>query len=244
MWIDGTLVAPEDYRILGQSKSWISFENVTGVSILGGALDTKGSSLWACKAAKGNCPKGATHITLMYLVSMKHLIKLFDCVNLWAPDIELLEFQEHKGEGVEEEEPGVQNVTVRRTVFVCSTNGFRIKSWARDSNGFVRGVRFIGAVMHNMQFPIIIVQDYCPHNLNCPGQVSGVKINDVIYQGIRGTSATEVAVKFHCSSKSRCRGIILQDINLSYMNRASISSCAHVDESVIGEILPSLDVCN
>ncbi|KAJ4830250.1 hypothetical protein Tsubulata_021213 [Turnera subulata] len=57
--IDGALVAPEDYRILGQCKSWISFEDVTNVSILGGSLDAKGSSLWACKAAKGNCHKGA-----------------------------------------------------------------------------------------------------------------------------------------------------------------------------------------
>lgn len=59
--INGTLVAPADYRILGKANNWLSFEGVSGVSILGGAFDAKGPALWACKAA-GNqhCPSGAT----------------------------------------------------------------------------------------------------------------------------------------------------------------------------------------
>ncbi|CAK7325998.1 unnamed protein product [Dovyalis caffra] len=90
------------------------------------------------------------------------------------------------------EEPGVQNVSVKRTIFSGNTNGFRIKSWARHSTGFVQGVQFIGATMINVQNPIIIDQNYCPHNLNCPNQASGIQIGDVIYQGIRGTSATPI----------------------------------------------------
>lgn len=58
--IDGTLVAPGDYRILGKAANWLSFEGVAGVSIVGGALDAKGSALWACKAKGKNCPSGAT----------------------------------------------------------------------------------------------------------------------------------------------------------------------------------------
>ena len=58
--IDGTLVAPADYSVLGQSDNWLSFEGVSSVSIIGGAVDAKGSSLWACKGAGSNCPNGAT----------------------------------------------------------------------------------------------------------------------------------------------------------------------------------------
>jgi polygalacturonase len=65
----------------------------------------------------------------------------------------------------------VQNVTVRKTIFIGTQNGLRIKSWARHSNGFVQRVRFLGAVMRNVQNPIVIDQNYCPHNINCPGQV-------------------------------------------------------------------------
>ncbi|KAM3290352.1 hypothetical protein P3S67_018641 [Capsicum chacoense] len=50
--IDGTLVAPSDYNVIGKSGNWIKFERVTGVSIIGGTLGGQGTSL-----GKG-CPKG------------------------------------------------------------------------------------------------------------------------------------------------------------------------------------------
>ena len=58
--IDGTLVAPPDYRILGKADNWLGFHTVSGVSIVGGALDARGAALWACKATASDCPKGAT----------------------------------------------------------------------------------------------------------------------------------------------------------------------------------------
>ncbi|KAK9293011.1 hypothetical protein L1049_020995 [Liquidambar formosana] len=61
--IDGTLVAPADYRVLGKSNKWLSFEGVTGVSISGGTLDARGTSLWACKAASDDCPVGAMSLS-------------------------------------------------------------------------------------------------------------------------------------------------------------------------------------
>lgn len=74
-------------------------------------------------------------------------------------------------------ERGVENVTVKSTTFTDTQNGFRIKSWARHSSGFVRNVRYIGATMTNVQNPIIIDQNYCPHNLNCPNKVtSSIKL--------------------------------------------------------------------
>ena len=58
--IDGTLVAPLDYKVLGGAENWLSFKGVSGLDIIGGALDAKGPALWACKAATGSCPDGAT----------------------------------------------------------------------------------------------------------------------------------------------------------------------------------------
>lgn len=58
--IDGALVAPADYRILGGGESWLSFEGVDGVSVSGGVLDANGAALWACKSsAAAHCPVGA-----------------------------------------------------------------------------------------------------------------------------------------------------------------------------------------
>lgn len=58
--IDGTLVAPSDYSVIGNSGNWLKFERITGVSIYGGTLDGQGASLWACKNSGKSCPKGAT----------------------------------------------------------------------------------------------------------------------------------------------------------------------------------------
>lgn len=60
--IASTLVAPSDYRVIGNADNWISFEDVVGVTISGGILDGQGTNLWACKAAGKSCPSGATVI--------------------------------------------------------------------------------------------------------------------------------------------------------------------------------------
>ncbi|KAB5538608.1 hypothetical protein DKX38_016141 [Salix brachista] len=302
--IDGTLVAPEDYRILGRAQNWLSFERVSGVSIVGGALDAKGSPLWDCKANGSNCPAGATTLSfvnsnniridgLLSLNSQMFHVVIYGCQNVQVQGVRVIAAGDSPntdgihvqlstdvvitnssietgddcisigpgtknlwiervscgpGHGISigslaktTEEPGVQNVTVKSTIFSGTTNGFRIKSWARQSTGFVRAIRFIGATMINVRNPIIIDQNYCPHNLNCPNQVSGVQISDVIYQGIRGTSATPVAIKFDCSLKYPCTGIRLQDVNLTYSNKQARSTCTNAIGKTSGQVQP--DIC-
>ncbi|KAG8471388.1 hypothetical protein CXB51_036910 [Gossypium anomalum] len=163
--IDGTLVAPQDYRVLGKSTDWLSFEGVNGVSILGGALDAKGPSLWACKASLSNCPSGATTLSFTNSknIRIRSLLSLnSQIIGSLAKDLK---------------EEGVQNVTVRNTIFLGTQNGLRIKSWARPSTGFVQGVRFTDSLMRNVQNPIVIDQNYCPHNLNCPNQLNSVSVS-------------------------------------------------------------------
>ncbi|KAK9082802.1 hypothetical protein Scep_029273 [Stephania cephalantha] len=136
-------------------------------------------------------------------------------------------------------EQGVQNVTVKTATFTGSQNGVRIKTWARSSNGYVKGVLFEDITMNNAQNPIIIDQNYCPHNEGCPGQVSGVKISDVVYMNIRGTSASQVAMKFDCSRKAPCSGIVLDNVDLTYKNKPALSSCTSADGSASGFVHPS-----
>ncbi|KAJ0518461.1 putative endo-polygalacturonase [Helianthus annuus] len=142
--------------------------------------------------------------------------------------------------GKDFDEQGVKNVTVKRVNFKNTDNGFRIKSWARSSKGFVDGVLFQNAVMTNVQNPIIIDQNYCPSHKNCPKEVSGVKISHVKYQDIHGTSATEVAVKFDCSKKYPCKGIKMQDVNLSFTKQAPASAyCANAGGTCSGVMKPT-----
>ncbi|KAM3290351.1 hypothetical protein P3S67_018640 [Capsicum chacoense] len=109
--------------------------------------------------------------------------------------------------------------TVRRAAFSKTQNGVRVKTWARPSNGFVRNVLFQHVVMNNVENPIIIDQNYCPGSGNCPEEGSGIRVSEITYQDVQGTSATEVAVKFDCSKINPCNGITLLDVKLSYKNQ-------------------------
>uniref|UniRef100_A0A803M5L0 Polygalacturonase n=1 Tax=Chenopodium quinoa TaxID=63459 RepID=A0A803M5L0_CHEQI len=141
--------------------------------------------------------------------------------------------------GKEVNEPGVVNVTVKSCTFVGTENGVRIKSWGRPSNGFVRNVLFQHLTMVNAQNPIIINQNYCPKEKGCPGQVSGVRISDVTYQDIHGTSGTPIAVKFDCSSEYHCTNIKVEDVVLTYRNKPAGSSCINTVESTLDSIEPN-----
>ncbi|KAL4284273.1 hypothetical protein GQ457_16G023990 [Hibiscus cannabinus] len=137
------------------------------------------------------------------------------------------------------EEAGVQNVTVKTVTFTGTQNGVRIKSWGRPSSGFARNILFQHAIMIDVENPVIIDQHYCPDEKNCPGQVSGVKISDVTYRDIHGTSATEVAVKFDCSPRYPCTDIKLEDVKLTYRNQPAEASCSNADGTTSGFIQPS-----
>ena len=56
----------------------------------------------------------------------------------------------------------------------------------------------------------------------------------MIYQGIRGTSATKIAVKLDCSAKAPCTRIRMKDISLRYANEAAQSSCVNVLGDALG----------
>ncbi|XP_059630208.1 polygalacturonase-like [Cornus florida] len=299
--IDGTLVAPSDYRALGNSGYWMLFIQVNRVDIVGGTLDAKGAAFWACRTSGKNCPVGARSITFnwannvvisgltsinsqtMHLVInscnnvMVRNVKIIapdqspntdgihvqsstgvtissssiktgdDCIsigpgtrNLWMERIQC-----GPGHGIsigslarDVNEDGVRNVTLTNTVFTGSDNGVRIKSWARPSNSFVRNVVYRNIIMKNVQNPIIIDQNYCPSNQGCPRQSSGVKISEVTYKNIQGTSATQVAVIFDCSSSNPCRGIRLQDVKLTYLNKPAQSACRNIGGTASGAVVP------
>lgn len=71
------------------------------------------------------------------------------------------------------------------------------------------------------------------------GQASGIKISDVTYQNIHGTSATKVAVKFDCSPTNPCNRIKLEHVKLSYMNQIAQATCNNVGGIATGLVQPT-----
>uniref|UniRef100_A0A803MF01 Uncharacterized protein n=1 Tax=Chenopodium quinoa TaxID=63459 RepID=A0A803MF01_CHEQI len=57
--INGTLKAPSDFRVLQNSKTWVLFEHVNGLTLSGGVFDAAGAKLWNCKrSGKEALPRG------------------------------------------------------------------------------------------------------------------------------------------------------------------------------------------
>ncbi|XP_074284494.1 polygalacturonase-like [Silene latifolia] len=137
------------------------------------------------------------------------------------------------------QEDGVRNITVTNVVFFKTQNGVRIKTWERPSTGFVRSVTFRNLVMKDVYNPIIIDQKYCP-NFQCPrnNKNSGVRINNVKYRNIKGTSASKVALSFVCSPSNPCQGLKVQDINLTFKQTPASVYCSNAHGTHQGTVIP------
>ncbi|XP_031739947.1 probable polygalacturonase At3g15720 [Cucumis sativus] len=129
------------------------------------------------------------------------------------------------------EDVRVQNCHLKGTMY-----GARIKTW-QGGAGYARKISFQGITLDQVHKPILIDQYYCNGKTDCKNQVktgkfnlyktSAVEVSDVLYQGLHGTSATEVAVELSCSETVGCRNIVLEDIDIRYADSDKIaqSSC-------------------
>lgn len=70
-------------------------------------------------------------------------------------------------------------------------------------------------------------------------QESGIKISNVTYNNIHGTSSTKVAIKLDCSQTTPCKDIKLDDVKLMFMDKQAQSSCAYADGTTSGVVEPS-----
>ncbi|KAJ7951882.1 Pectin lyase-like superfamily protein [Quillaja saponaria] len=107
----------------------------------------------------------------------------------------------------------VRDVMVDGAYLDNTDNGVRIKTW-QGGRGFAAKITFQNVFMENVSNPIIIDQYYCDSKHPCKNQTSAVKVEDISFIHIRGTSATEEAVKFACSDTSPCEDLYLEDIFL------------------------------
>ncbi|XP_015881617.3 polygalacturonase QRT2-like [Ziziphus jujuba] len=127
----------------------------------------------------------------------------------------------------------VSYVVVNKATFSGTTNGVRIKTW-QGGSGYAKNIRFQNITMQNVRNPIIIDQHYCDQREPCLEQDSAVQISNVVYSSIKGTSTSEVALRFDCSNSFPCQGIFLQDVDLQPHERVHdphkrvVASCNNV----------------
>ncbi|KAF3436115.1 hypothetical protein FNV43_RR23207 [Rhamnella rubrinervis] len=133
----------------------------------------------------------------------------------------------------------VSGVTVNKAKFVGTLNGVRIKTW-QGGSGSASNIKFQNIEMQNVVNPIIIDQNYCDEDRPCKQQSSAVEIKTVVYQNIKGTSASDIAIKFECSKSKACQGILLQDIELKHSGGGQMAKalCSNVNFNHIGHVTP------
>lgn len=134
--------------------------------------------------------------------------------------------------------------------------------------GLASDMHFKNITMVNAQNPVIIDQAYCPNGkcsnkvvtfeikklrtkelilclmnmiLRFSSNVqeqSKVKISNVSFQDITGTSASPIAVELTCSSLFPCQNVQLNNIGLTYSGGVSKSQCTNVRPIITGSIPP------
>lgn len=132
----------------------------------------------------------------------------------------------------------VHDVLVDAALLSNTDNGVRIKTW-QGGSGFASNIAFRNVLMDNVSNPIIIDQYYCDSWLPCLNQSSAVKVENISFVHVKGTSATEEAISFACSDDSPCEGLYLEDIQLqSSIGGITRSLCWEAQGSSSGSVDP------
>ncbi|KAG2713818.1 hypothetical protein I3760_04G193700 [Carya illinoinensis] len=211
----------------GQGKSNIRFDFITNSMIRGiTSLDDKQFHLhvFACKnvtifhlniKAPGDSPNtDGIHMgrsTGINIIDSK-IGTGDDCISLGDGNRDILIQKVACGPG--------HGISIGSLVVDCNLrntmNGVRIKIWPASLPGASSNMHFENIYMRNVSNPVIIDQVYCPWN-QCKAQIpSKIKISQVSFKNIRGTSQTKEAVKLLCSNEIPCENVEITDIDLAY----------------------------
>ncbi|XP_071689104.1 probable polygalacturonase At3g15720 [Rutidosis leptorrhynchoides] len=139
----------------------------------------------------------------------------------------------------------VENVDVKNCTMRKTLTGVRIKTW-QGGSGYARKISFAGIKFDAVYNPIIIDQNYCPTQENClfssdefidiflyvgfsNTKTSAVKLSDITYRGISGTSMMENVINLSCSKTVACTNIVMDRVYIksAIQGRTVYGSCTN-----------------
>ncbi|KGN53196.1 hypothetical protein Csa_014667 [Cucumis sativus] len=132
----------------------------------------------------------------------------------------------------------VENVHVSNCLLRSTQNGIRIKTW-EGGYGYAKNITFEKITMKNAKNPIIIDQYYSSYAYSRKMKGMDIKVSDVTYREVNGTSANEDAITFNCS-QARCSNIILDNVNIKMTNPGEKAKavCQNADGKVLSAVPP------
>ncbi|XP_042003012.1 polygalacturonase ADPG1-like isoform X2 [Salvia splendens] len=223
-----TSLAPTAWKILGCNDS--SIRNVKFINSAQTHMLVKGCNDFIIENVIIESPENSPNTDGIHIQSSHHLLIINstiacgdDCISIgdYISDMKISNIQCGPGHGISIGSLGrggnyvqVENIQISKAIFNGTTNGARIKTW-QVGRGYVRRVTFEKLVLHNVNNPIIIDQNYCNIRGACQEQESGVEISNIVYREIQGTSASRIAINLNCSNWVPCYGIWMESIELT-----------------------------
>lgn len=118
----------------------------------------------------------------------------------------------------------MENIQVSDVKFINTTNGARIKTW-QGSNGYARNTTF-----QNIQF----------------NAADAVKISDVKFMHLSGTSSGKTTISLICSETDSCTGILMRNVTILPEKRGDKAgvSCVNAHGRCEGNVLPEVPCLN
>ncbi|KAL2895780.1 Polygalacturonase, partial [Bienertia sinuspersici] len=112
-------------------------------------------------------------------------------------------------------------------------------SKVHGGSGTASNIKFLNVKLYNVDNPIIIDQYYCDQDKPCKKQKSAVKVKDVLYQNIKGTSSSKSAVVFDCDVKNPCKRITMENVQIKEANGEDAGAiCDNVHLSKVIDVSP------
>ncbi|KAK6161076.1 hypothetical protein DH2020_004457 [Rehmannia glutinosa] len=232
--LQGTLQAVSDISAY-PNQAWISFDEINGLILTGGGtIDGQGQALWEYNDCKTN--PDCTHLPAAIHMSkvQNAKIKSINMINSMGFHMHITQSYLAMIVSPSDKDPLMSPSTrspAARVTVLGTTNGLRIKTYPASGPSRASGMLFKDIIMDNVKNPIIINQNYGSDST----QPSQVRISDVVYQNIRGTTISPLAVSLNCSSLVPCQNVHFQNINLQHIaNQKLTSTCANAKVGYFG----------
>ncbi|KAJ0971935.1 hypothetical protein J5N97_019894 [Dioscorea zingiberensis] len=164
-----------------------------------------------------------------------------DCISIGTGtnDLNISSISCGPGHGITQ----VEQIQVTSCHFSRSLNGVRIKTW-QGGSGYARDITFENINFTNVDHPIVIDQFYCDRAItqNCPIKPSAVKVSNVKYIGLTGTTTGDVAINLNCSESVPCTDILMDTVNIVGANAGTNggSFCRNASGKKQGGVVPDV----
>ncbi|KAK9127483.1 hypothetical protein Syun_016280 [Stephania yunnanensis] len=137
----------------------------------------------------------------------------------------------------------VERIHVYNVDFFGTMNGARIKTW-QGGSGYARDITFENLMMVNVENPIVIDQYYCNGQQgSCRNHTSAVKVSNVSFTGVFGSSSNVVAIRLACSQTVKCKNVHLKNIRLTSSvgeKKAALAYCLSVEGTSSPPVVPAV----